>query len=201
MYMQSTLRQSRRTTGWIQTGVRLRSQSTAGQPEVRILPFLPIDARPGHVTLAARHRHRQRAKDSVPSLHFRPHSAHASLISASSSSSSVPQPILPAPSIAPHHCTAPHHLHLGWHDYSQLTARLLSSPAHHPRPRARTPFARHSLLASSPPSRALHTPSHTSISCLVRINLVTSTGPHRQHQRYIHTDTQRHARRHREKRE
>ena len=100
-----------------------------------------------------------------------------------------------APSTAPH---------LGLQYYLQSADCLLSNPtssAHHPRPRL--PFVRPlfvkritlPLSSTITPRHALCTPFHRpAFTALVRINLVTSTGPQRQQQER-HTPTHRHTER------
>jgi hypothetical protein len=97
--------------------------------------------------------------------------------------------------------TAPH---LGLQYYLQSADCLLSNPtssAHHPRPRL--PFVRPlfvkritlPLSSTITPRHALCTPFHRpAFTALVRINLVTSTGPQRQQQER-HTPTHRHTER------
>ena len=100
-----------------------------------------------------------------------------------------------APSTAPH---------LGLQYYLQSADCLLSNPtpsAHHPRPRlpfVRPLFVKRITLPLSftiTPRHALCTPFHRpAFTALVRINLVTSTGPQRQQQER-HTPTHRHTER------
>jgi hypothetical protein len=88
-------------------------------------------------------------------------------------------------------------LHLGQHYYSQLTAcyPILHITLDRDSLRPASPINITTLQSSTTPRHALCTPFHKpALTASVRIDLVTSTGPHRQQQRERlppthHTDT------------
>jgi hypothetical protein len=99
------------------------------------------------------------------------------------------QPILPTV----HHSTAP----TSWPALLQSADYLPSNPAVCPPQPTATPFVRPlsstSPLSSTTPRHALCTPFHKpALTALVRIDLVTSTGPHLQQQRERLAPTHRH---------
>ena len=105
----------------------------------------------------------------------------------------------PLPTLSPSSRLYTQHLHLGQHYYSQLTACYPILHITLDRDSLRPAFLINltTLQSSTTPRHALCTPFHKpALTASVRIDLVTSTGPHRQQQRERlppthHTDTQR----------